>query len=85
MQCFAKLNIWLNNTVPSVEELCENAYRKLFKATTWSHRCLHTLLPPARNTSGRNMREREHHCQLSIAKTNQFKNSLIVRCLYNYV
>ena len=60
MVCEAKK--WgLTNTVPSVEELCENAIRKLFKAMMWSHHCLHTLLPPVRSTSGRNMRERGHN------------------------
>ena len=54
---FCKAKMWsLNNTVPSVEELCENADLKLLKAMMWSHHCLHTLLPPVRYTSGRNMR-----------------------------
>ena len=44
---FCKAKKWgLTNTVPSVEELCENADRKLFKAMMWSHHCLHTLLTP---------------------------------------
>ena len=82
---FFKAKKWgLTNTVPSVEEHCENADRKLFKAMLWSHHCLHTLLQTVRSTSGRNMRERGHNFQ-PIAKTKFFKNSFIVRCLYNYV
>ena len=50
----------LTNTVPSVEELCDNADRKLFKAMMWSHHCLHTLLPPERYTSGRNEETRSY-------------------------
>ena len=75
----------LTNTVSSVEELCETADRKLFKAVMLTHHYLHTLLPPARYTSGRNTRKRGHNFQLPIAKTKFFKNSFIVRCLYNYV
>ena len=73
----------LTNTIPSVEELCENADRKLFKAMMWSHHGLYTLLPPVRYTSGRNMRERGNNIQLPIVKTKFVKNSFIVRCLYN--
>ena len=75
----------LTNTVPSVEKLCENADRKLFKAMMWSHHCLHTVLPPVQSTSGRNMVKRGHNFQLPIAKTKLLKNSFIVRCLCNYV
>ena len=83
---FCKAKKWgLTNTVPSVEEFCENADQKLFKEMMWSHNCLHTLLPPVRYTSRRNMRERGNHFQLPIAKTKFFKNSFMMRCLYNYV
>ena len=71
---FCKAKKWgLTNIVPSVEKLCENADRKLFKAMMWWHHCLHTLLSPARYTCGRNMRERGQHFQLPIAKTNNFQ------------
>ena len=83
---FCQAKKWsLTNTVPSVEELCENADRKLFKSMMWSHHCLHTLLPPVRYTSGHNIRQRGHNFQLPFAKTKIFKNNFIVRCLYNYV
>ena len=83
---FCKAKKWgLTNTVPSVEELCEKADRKLFEAMMWSHHCLHMLLPTVRYSFGRNMRKRCHHFQLPIAKTKFFKNSFIVHCLYKYV
>ena len=56
----AAKKLGLTNTVPSVEELCDNVDRKLFKAI----HCLHTLLPPVSSTFGRNMRERGHYFQL---------------------
>ena len=83
---FCKTKKWdVTNSVPSVEELYENADRKLFKAMMWSHHCLHTLLPSLQSTSGRHMKERGNNFQLPIATTKFFKNSFILHCLYNYV
>ena len=46
--------------------------------------CLHSILPPKKNMYGRNLRKKGHGRELPLAKTNLYKDSFLIRCIYNF-
>ena len=75
----------LTNNKYLIQELYERADYRLFRQIcNNSNHCLHRLLS-SKPEVDMPLRDRGHCYSLPLAKTEQHKNSFIVRCLYEYV
>ena len=83
---FAKAFRWqLTSIVPSAADIVDNAdKKKLFHSALNSTHCLHHMLPPQTNAHGRCLHFKGQGRVLLMAKTERYKNSFLIRCLYRY-
>ena len=82
---FAKRFKWrLTTKLFKANDIIEHWDKQLFRAILISDHCLNEFLPPRKNYLGRNLGEKLHGFELPLAKTERFKSSFAIRCLYHY-
>ena len=66
------------------DDIIEHSDKQLFRATLRSDHCLDELLPSRKNYFDRNLRIRKkgNGLELPLAKTERFKSSFVMRCVY---
>ena len=82
---FAKAFRWQHTSiVPRAADIVDNADKKLFHSPLNPTHCLHHMLPPKQNAHGRCLHFKGHGRVLPMAKTERYKNSFLISCLYRY-
>ena len=80
---FAKASRWqLTAIVHSAADVVDNADKNLFHSALNPTHCLHHMLPSKKNADGRFLRFKGHDRVLPMEKTERYKNSFLIRCLY---
>ena len=82
---FAKASRWqLTSIVPSAADIVDNADKKLFHSALHLTHCLHHMPQPKKNAHDIFLSFKGHGRVLPMAKTERYKNSFLIRCLYHY-
>jgi len=75
----------VSHTDLDIEEIIDSIDRKLFSQITQPRHCLHHLLPPKTSTHcPYSFWKRQHYYHSPHVEYSLYKNSFIIRCLFNF-